>query len=124
MGGWLLILIYSLVGCGLTTPTVDSRQEDIGFGIVEGTKGIQQIQQASNVEGFRQNLRGQVIRLEGGAYVIRAKTGQEVRLPLDQDTSIDRPAHVGDWIEAQLDRRGRARHIRNVDDQILLELEE
>ena len=124
MGEWFLVPIYCLAGCGLTTPTVESRQADIGFGIVEGTKGIQKIQQDSKVEDLAKILRGQVIRLEGGAYVIRAKSGQEVRLPLDQYTGIDRPAHVGDWIEAQLDRRGRARHIRNVDDHMILELED
>jgi hypothetical protein len=45
----------------------------------------------------------------------------EVRLPVDENTRIDRPAHVGDWIEAQMDQAGRARIIRNIDDQIVLE---
>jgi len=38
---------------------------------------------------------------------------------LDQNTSIDRPAHVGDWIKAFLDEGGRAIFIRNIDEEFL-----
>jgi hypothetical protein len=60
-------------------------------------------------------LKGHVIALEGGAYVLRIPGGAEHRIPLDENTRIDRPAHVGDKIEAFLDRGGRAVLIRNID---------
>lgn len=33
--------------------------------------------------------------VEGGAYLIRDVQGQEIRIPHDENTRIDRPAHVG-----------------------------
>jgi hypothetical protein len=33
----------------------------------------------------------------------------------DENTRIDRPAHVGDWVEVFVDGKGRAVLIRNID---------
>jgi hypothetical protein len=60
-------------------------------------------------------MRGQVLGLEGGAYVIKSSSGQEARVPLDENTSVDRPAHVGDHIEVYFDASHRAIQIRNID---------
>ncbi|MCB9772948.1 MAG: hypothetical protein H6750_01300 [Nitrospiraceae bacterium] len=62
-----------------------------------------------------------MFKIEGAAYVVHVNDQIEARLPFDENTQIDRPAHVGDWIEAQLDQSGRARIIRNIDGQMLLE---
>jgi hypothetical protein len=101
---------------------VDPQQAAIGLGIVEGTKGYQQIQQeALSAHGAMRKVRGQVFQIEGAAYVVHVNDRIEARLPFDENTRIDRPAHVGDWIEAQLDEDGRARIIRNIDGHISLD---
>jgi hypothetical protein len=60
-------------------------------------------------------LLGQVTAIEGGAYVLRDVRGIESRVAHDENTRIDRPAHVGDRIEVFIDDRGRAILIRNID---------
>jgi hypothetical protein len=121
-GVFCLILMALLGGCGTQPAEVNGRQADLGLGIVEGTKGYQQIQKdiLSSNEAMRM-VEGQVFQIEGAAYVVKVNDRIEVRLPIDENTRIDRPAHVGDWIEAHLDQAGRARIIRNIDDQIALE---
>jgi len=121
-GVFALILMAILVGCGTSSMEMDRRQADIGFGIVEGTKGYQQIEK--NIwptDEAMKTVQGQVFQIEGAAYVVHMENLAEVRLPIDENTRIDRPAHIGDWIEAQLDKDGRARIIRNIDDHIILE---
>ena len=66
-------------------------------------------------------IRGQVHAIEGAAYVVHTETQGEVRLPLDENTRIDRPAHKGDWIDAYVNEAGRTMVIRNVDDQLVFE---
>jgi hypothetical protein len=56
-----------------------------------------------------------VTTVEGGAYVIQEANGIERRVAHDENTRIDRPAHIGDWIEAFMDDNGRAVLIRNID---------
>lgn len=41
-------------------------------------------------------------------------TGQDIRIPHDENTKIDRPAHVGDHIQSWLNHRDRAVVIRNL----------
>ncbi|MCA9419695.1 MAG: hypothetical protein KC592_01680 [Nitrospira sp.] len=122
--GWtnVVLVLLSLVGCVGSQESVDSQQGAIGLGIVEGTKGYQYLQQKQLTEQLgMQDLQGQVTQIEGGAYMIRDAQGTAVRLPLDENTQIDRPAHVGDWIGARLDSSGRALNIRNIDGYISLE---
>lgn len=47
--------------------------------------------------------------------MIRDAPGKDIRIPDDENTRIDRPAHVGDRIQSWLDRQGRAVLIRNLD---------
>lgn len=117
-----LILTGIVAGCSLPVAEMNRQQADIGFGIVEGTKGYRQLQEGnlSSTETMRR-IQGQVLKIEGAAYVVNMNHHREIRLPVDENTRIDRPAHVGDWIEAQMDLSGRARIIRNIDDQIIVE---
>lgn len=118
----VIFLLMGLVGCAGNQASVDSEQVHLGKGIVEGTKGYQQIQREKlSANGTLRKVQGQVFRIEGAAYVVHMKDQTDVRLPMDENTRIDRPAHVGDWIEAQLDQDGRARVIHNIDGQISLE---
>ncbi|MGD9850166.1 MAG: hypothetical protein AB7T38_02755 [Nitrospirales bacterium] len=118
----VLVLFMGLMGCVGNQALVDTEQVHLGIGIVEGTKGYQQLQQESwSGNGAMRKVQGQVFQIEGAAYVVHMNDRIDVRLPVDENTRIDRPAHVGDWIEAQLDQNGRTRTIRNIDGQISLE---
>ena len=118
----VVLVLMGLVGCAGPHESVDSQQAAIGLGIVEGTKGYQQIQkEALSANGPMRKVQGQVFQIEGAAYVVHVNDQIEARLPFDENTRIDRPAHVGDWIEAQLDEDGRARIIQNIDGHISLE---
>jgi hypothetical protein len=110
------------IGCATQSPAANTRQAAIGLGIVEGTKGYQQLQEDFMMRnGVVRSVRGQVHQIEGAAYVVHTETQSEVRLPIDENTRIDRPAHKGDWIDAYLNESGRAIVIRNVDDQLVFE---
>ncbi len=121
---WVLVVLLVVVfaGCATQSGEVNTRQADIGLGIVEGTKGYQQIQlEEISLKGFGTEIKGQVIRIEGAAYVVEMLNHRQVRLPFDENTRIDRPAHIGDWIKAYVDHDGGTRLIQNIDDQIVLD---
>ena len=106
-------LFCMLTGC---LSTAGTHEESLGIGIVRGTLGVQsegQIRLAQPTD--TQAMQGSVLWLEGGAYVLRLLDGSERRVALDENTRIDRPAHVGDRVEALLDDSGRAVLIRNID---------
>ena len=118
----IAIVAFSLVPIGCSSSHDDLhaiRQEHLGKGIVVGSTVEQQKQQGIFTSGpSSQTLRGQIIKIEGAAYVVRDLKGMVTRLPIDQNTAIDRPAHVGDWIEAYTDDSGRALQVRNVDEEM------
>lgn len=110
----------TLLGASLLVAGCDiaktSEQEDLGRGIVQGTLGVQpgsDLQFA--IPAQASSLTGQVTAVEGGAYVLQDVRGIDHRVAHDENTRIDRPAHVGDWIEMFVDGRGRAVFIRNID---------
>ena len=118
MTKWCLITVLgtSLLGAGCDIAEI-SKQEDLGQGIVRGTLGAQQtgdvrLAMPTNVFSL---IIGQVTAVEGGAYVLQEVSGIERRVAHDENTRIDRPAHVGDRIEAFVDDKGRAVLIRNID---------
>jgi hypothetical protein len=117
MPRWCLMTVVgaTLLGAGCNTAGM-SKQEDLGQGIVRGTLGAQpagDLRQVMPANAF--SLTGQVTAVEGGAYVLQEVSGIERRVAHDENTRIDRPAHIGDRIEAFLDDRGRAILIRNID---------
>ncbi|MDA0740106.1 MAG: hypothetical protein O2999_14200 [Nitrospirae bacterium] len=124
--GITCLLVLGASGC-VTEPelktetdvTQNTNQEVLGLGIVLGTRGYQEVQKDLGLPSDRQTKEGQVVVIEGAAYIVKDITGQEHRIPVDQNTTIDRPAHVGDWIEAYLDDHGRAVHIRNIDEEFI-----
>jgi len=114
---WCLMAVLgaSLLDAGCNIART-STQEDLGRGIVQGTLGAQQtgdMRLAIPADAF--SLKGQVMAVEGGAYVLQEVSGIECRVAHDENTRIDRPAHVGDRIEAFVDDKGRAVLIRNID---------
>ena len=111
----MAVLGTSLLGAGCDIAGI-SKQEDLGQGIVQGTLGALQtndVRLAMPTNVF--SLKGQVMAVEGGAYVLQEVSGIERRVAHDENTRIDRPAHVGDRIEAVVDDKGRAVLIRNID---------
>jgi hypothetical protein len=111
----ITVLGASLLGAGCDIAGI-SKQEDLGQGIVRGTLGAQQtcdVRLAMPTNIF--SLVGRVTAVEGGAYVLQEINGIERRVAHDENTRIDRPAHVGDRIEAFVDDKGRAVLIRNID---------
>jgi hypothetical protein len=120
MTAWYLASMVgvSLLGAGCNT-LEPSRQEDLGQGIVRGTLGAQPVGNGRllipTMPPDASFLLGQVTAIEGGAYVLRDVRGIERRVAHDENTRIDRPAHVGDRIEVFVDDRGRAIFIRNID---------
>lgn len=117
MTRWCLISVLgaSLLGAGCNIAGT-STQEDLGRGIVRGTLGAQpagdvRLARPTNTVSFT----GQVAAVEGGAYVVQEVSGLERRVAHDENTRIDRPAHVGDWIEVFVDGKGRALLIWNID---------
>ena len=116
--GYRMLLPFLLVlvtGCTQSGQHGKLSQESLGMGIVSGTLGEQQRVALCVGEPSSISVVGQVHALEGGAYLVRNAQGQEVRIPHDENTRIDRPAHVGDRIQSWLDRHGRAVLIRNLD---------
>lgn len=113
----VLLPVMLIVATGCAQPVVQgqSSQEYLGIGIVSGTLGEQQRVALCAGEPSSTSVVGQVQALEGGAYLIRDTQGQEIRIPHDENTRIDRPAHVGDRIQSWLDRQGRAVLIRSLD---------
>lgn len=85
------------------------------MGIVSGTLGEQQRVALCTGAPSSTSVVGHVQTVEGGAYLIRDAQGKELRIPHDENTRIDRPAHVGDRIQSWLDRQGRAVLIRSLD---------
>lgn len=114
----LLVLAAGITGCQAREAVPNLQQEARGAGIVQGTLGV--LGGASVPPHASAAWRGQVLELEGGAYVARSSSGEEVRVPHDENTSADRPAHVGDHIEVYFDEAHRALQIRNIDSQIAL----
>lgn len=109
------MLVLVVTGCTRSGLHGQFSQESLGMGIVSGTLGEQQRVALCVGEPSSLSVVGQVQALEGAAYLIRDAKGQDVRIPHDENTRIDRPAHVGDRIQSWLDRHGRAVLIRNLD---------
>ncbi|MCS6318040.1 MAG: hypothetical protein H8K05_09770 [Nitrospira sp.] len=119
-GRVLLILPMGLfaMGCSQSALQVPSPQESLGVGIVTGTLGAQSRATERVGEQPGGSLVGQVQAVEGGAYLVRDGRGLEHRIPHDENTRIDRPAHVGDRIQSWFDRQGRAVLIRSLDEDV------
>lgn len=111
----LVIAVYVLVLAGCASGG-SGREESLGLGIVRGTLGAHSDGHLLPAQpAGRHATKGYVLAIEGGAYVIRLPDDTERRVALDENTRIDRPAHVGDRIEVFLDDRERAVLIRNID---------
>lgn len=114
----ILLTAMVLLTIGCTHPPLDGRspQEDLGRGIISGTLGAQSRSLEAVIEQPSGSVVGQVQGLEGGAYLVRDVRGREHRIPHDENTRIDRPAHVGDRIQSWFDPHGRAVLIKSLNE--------
>ncbi len=121
--GVFCVVVGSLfIGCSSSPMAVHSDQESLGKGIVVGSIAEQRKHEAMFASWPSSlTIKGQVTKIEGAAYLVTHNNGGNVRLPVDQETTIDRPAHIGDWIEAYTDNSGRALQIRNIDEEVIVE---
>ncbi|WP_454063081.1 hypothetical protein [Candidatus Nitrospira salsa] len=121
LGVFCMLANTLTLGCSTTRSTVHSDQESLGQGIVVGALAEQQKLQ-NGIESWPPSLTvtGQVTKIEGAAYLLTNNAGDTIRLPVDQETMIDRPAHVGDWLKAYTDNSGRALQIRNIDEEMIV----
>ena len=108
-------IVIGFAGFGCGSLEASNKQEAMGKGIVRGTLGSHPDWQSKLVPAHATEVSGQVVALEGGAYVVQENGEVQHRLPHDENTRIDRPAHVGDRVHAWIDERGRAVLIRNID---------
>lgn len=113
---WLPSMLILVPGCVQSSVSGPSAQEYLGLGIVSGTLGAQQRAALPSGDPASLSVIGQVQALEGAAYLIRDAQGKDIRIPHDQNTRIDRPAHVGDRIQCWLDHHGRAVVIHSLDE--------
>ena len=113
---WLPALLVLATGCAQIVSQEQLSQEYLGLGIVSGTLGETTRVECPTGELPSLSIVGQVQAVEGAAYLIRDRQGREFRIPHDENTRIDRPAHVGDQIQSWLDRHGRAVLIRSLDE--------
>lgn len=113
---FLLPLGFVAVGCTQSVLPTPSPQEHLGMGIVTGTLGAQTPGAAASHEQAG-SLWSDRSKHWKGAYLVRDVRGQEHRIPHDENTKIDRPAHVGDRIQSWFDRHGRAVLIRSADEE-------
>ncbi|MBM4126543.1 MAG: hypothetical protein FJ247_04210 [Nitrospira sp.] len=113
---WLSVMLVMATGCTQFGIQGDATQEHLGRGIVSGTLGEQQRVALCAGEPSSLSVVGHVLVLEGGAYIIRDAQGKDIRIRHDENTRIDRPAHVGDRIQSWMDRHGRALLIRSLDE--------
>lgn len=111
-----LSAMLCVTGCAQSVLQEHSSQEDLGMGIISGTLGAQRQSAVPAGDQSPGSLVGQVQAVEGGAYLVRDARGYEHRIPHDENTKIDRPAHVGDRIQSWFDRHGRALLIRSLDE--------
>lgn len=52
-------------------------------------------------------IKGEIVRVERGAYLVRDSNGKQIRLPIGKQTKVDTPAYlVGDEIEAAMTSAG------------------
>ena len=90
----IMISVF-MFGCSATRQSMPTQQESLGTGIVVGSIAEREKHQtifASWPSSL--TVKGQVTRIEGAAYLVATTNGPEIRLPVDQDTSLKLPAQL------------------------------
>lgn len=69
---------------------------------------------AESGEARQAVISGEVLKMENNSYVLRAPDGHETRIFVTQDTRVKDAFEIGDHIEVQMTKEGRAKFIRRL----------
>ena len=59
-----------------------------------------------------QNVKGDLLKIEGQNYTVKDKSGQEVRFVVDKETKLQGQIKEGDTIEAKIAQDGTADYVK------------
>ena len=101
--------VVGVLSCGLLLSlglSLAAQAEDMKAGQSEG-KGGQADQQEMTSQKQVHYIRGNVVRVEYGSYVVKQKDGTEVILATDNKTQMMGQIKKGDRIEAKVNEKNR-----------------
>lgn len=61
-----------------------------------------------------QTIKGDLLKIDGDFYVVKDRTGKEVRLHVDKTSQLDGPFKPGDKLEAEATDKAHATYIKHV----------
>ena len=99
-----LIKIVSVLSCGVLLCLGLSQEAYAGQADEEGASRLAQAKV----------IKGDLVRIDYGDYLIKEKDGQEVRLHISNKTQIMGQLKKGDRIEAKVDDKNNALTIRSL----------
>lgn len=99
-----LIKIVSVLSCGVLLCLGLSQEAYAGQADEEGASRLAQAKV----------IRGDLVRIDYGDYLIKEKDGQEVRLHISNKTQIMGQLKKGDRVEAKVDDKNNALTIRSL----------
>jgi len=68
---------------------------------------------ADTLKGIH-TMKGEVLRLEGGHYVVKRSDGRQVSLHIDETTQVTRTFSPGEWIEAKVTQSNDGHHALSI----------
>ena len=99
-----LIKVFSVLSCGVLLCLGLSQTAYAGQADEEGASRLAQAKV----------IRGDLVRIDYGNYLIKEKDGQEVRLHISNKTQIMGQLKKGDRVEAKVDDKNNALTIRSL----------
>lgn len=109
--------VVGVLSCGflLCLGLSHAAQTNFASSATEGMKPGGQVDQ-NDMTLQRQShvIQGDVLRMEGGHYVVKQKDGKEVRVATDPTTRITRQIKNGDRVVANVDDQNRTLWITSV----------
>jgi hypothetical protein len=99
-----LIKVVSVLSCGMLLCLGLSQAAHAGKADEEGASRLAQAKV----------IRGDLVRIDYGDYLIKEKDGQEVRLHISNKTQIMGQLKKGDRVEAKVDEQNNALTIRSL----------
>jgi hypothetical protein len=101
--------VVGVLSCGLLLSlglSIAAQAEDMKAGQPEGKGGQVDQKEMTSQKQFH-FIRGNVVRVEYGGYVVKQKDGTEVTLAADNKTQMMGQIKKGDRIEAKLNEKNR-----------------
>ncbi len=99
-----LIKVVSVLSCGVL----------LCLGLSQATYAGQASEEGANRLAQAKVIKGDLVRIDYGDYLIKEKDGQEVRLHISNKTQIMGQLKKGDRVEAKVDDQNNALTIRSL----------